>query len=142
MHSNFNVFACTIKWLFCSTLSRYFSLQLSQRIVWRLLGKNPSVPHVPNWRVLYLFNCSSVFSDRETLELLAVSLSFEDFLPRLTFNCFGFICGTAPLVSIRGYRKCRRLSKPYFLSSGWISPPFQCVDCHTCPSVFQWNCPT
>ena len=29
-----------------------------------------------------------------------------------------------------------------FLSSGWMSPPFPCVDCHTCPPISQWNCPT
>ena len=91
------------------------------------------------------FICSiGIFSDRETLELLTVSLSFEDFLPRLTFNCFCFICGTAPLVFICDYLKCRRLSEPcfHFLSSGRMSSPFQCVDSHTCPSIFQWNCPT
>ena len=89
------------------------------------------------------FICSTgIFSDRETLELLSVSLSFEDFLPCLTFTCFCFICGTALLVFICDYRKCRRLCIPHFLSSGWMSPPFQCVDCHTCLSTFQWNCPT
>ena len=89
------------------------------------------------------FICSiGIFSDRETLELLTVSLSYENLLPRLTFTCFCFVCGTVPHVFICDYRKCRRLSEPYFLSSGWMSPPFQCVDCHTCPSIFQWNCPT
>ena len=89
------------------------------------------------------FICSiGIFSDRETLELLTVSLSYENLLPRLTFICFCFVCGTVPHVFICDYRKCRRLSEPYFLSSGWMSPPFQCVDCHTCPSIFQWNCPT
>ena len=89
------------------------------------------------------FICSvGIFSDRKTLELLTVSLSYENLLPRLTFTCFCFVCGTVPHVFICDYRKCRRLSEPYFLSSGWMSPPFQCVDCHTCPSIFQWNCPT
>ena len=89
------------------------------------------------------FICSiGIFSDRETLELLTVSLSYENLLPRLTFTCFCFVCGTVPHVFICDYRKCRRLSEPYFLSSGWMSPPFQCVDCHTCPSIFPWNCPT
>ena len=96
---------------------------------------------MPNWGVLII--CSiGIFSDRETLELLTVSLSYENLLPRLTFTCFCFVCGTVPHVFICDYRKCRRLSEPYFLSSGWMSPPFQCVDCHTCPSIFQWNCPT
>ena len=94
-------------------------------------------------RIEVSFICSiGIFSNRETLELFTVSLSFDNFLPRLTFNCFCFICGSAPLIFICHYRKCRRLSEPYFLSSGWMSPPFQCVDCHTCPSIFQWNCPT
>ena len=45
------------------------------------------------------FTCSiGIFSDTETLELQAVSLSFEDLLPRLTFSCFYFICGTVPLL--------------------------------------------
>ena len=65
-----------------------------------------------------------IFSDRETLELLAVSLSFEGLLLRLTFTCFCLICGTVPLVFIYGYCKSRRLSEPYFLSSGLMSPPF------------------
>ena len=64
-----------------------------------------------------------IFSDRETLEFLTVSLSFEDLLPRLTFTCSCFICGTVPLVFIWDYPKCRRLSEPYFLSFGWMSPP-------------------
>ena len=62
-------------------------------------------------------------SDRETLELLTVSLSFEDLLSRLTFTCFCFICGTVPLVFIRDYRKSRRLSEPCFLFYDWMSPP-------------------
>ena len=45
-----------------------------------------------------------IFSDRETLELLAVSLSFEDLLPRLNIAWFCFICGTALLVFICNYR--------------------------------------
>ena len=70
------------------------------------------------------FICSvGIFSDRESLELLRVSLSFEDLLPRLTFTCFCFICGTVPLAFICDYRKCRRLSEPCFLPSGWMSPP-------------------
>ena len=37
--------------------------------------------------VILRFICSiGIFSDRETLEPLAVSLSFEDLLPRLTFR--------------------------------------------------------
>ena len=64
-----------------------------------------------------------IFSDRETLELLTVSLSFEDLLPCLTFTCFCFICGTVPLVCNSDYRKCCGLSEPYFPSSGWMSPP-------------------
>ena len=55
------------------------------------------------------------------MELLAVSLSFEDLLPRLNITCFWFICGTVPLVSICDYRKRRRLSEPYFLSSEGMS---------------------
>ena len=38
-------------------------------------------------------------------------------------SCFCFICGTVPLVFICDYRKCRRLSEPYFLSSEWMSLP-------------------
>ena len=35
------------------------------------------------------FICSTgIFSDRETLEILAASISFEDLLPRLTFTWF------------------------------------------------------
>ena len=69
------------------------------------------------------FICSiGIFSDRENLELLAVSFSFEDLLARLTFTCFCFICGTVPLVFICDYRKWPRLSEPYFFSSGWMSP--------------------
>ena len=65
------------------------------------------------------FICSiGVFPDRETLELLTIPLSFEDLLPRLTFSCFCFICGSVPLVFICDYRKCRRLSEPYFPSCG------------------------
>ena len=65
------------------------------------------------------FICSTgTFSERKTLELLTVSSSFEEFLPRLTFNCFCFICGTGPLVFICDYRKCHRLSKPYFFLLG------------------------
>ena len=65
------------------------------------------------------FICSiGIFSDRETLELLTVSLSFEDFFPRLTFNCFCFICGTAPLVFICDYRKCLRLLNHIFFLPG------------------------
>ena len=70
-----------------------------------------------------LFRSVGIFSDRETLELLTVSLSFEDLLSRLTFTCFCFICGTVPLVFICGYRKCRRLSEPCFLFYEWMSLP-------------------
>ena len=62
-----------------------------------------------------------IFSDRETLELLTVSLSFEDLLPHLTFTCFCFICGTFALVFIYDYRKCCRFSEPYFLYSSPVS---------------------
>ena len=35
------------------------------------------------------FICSTgIFSDRETLEILTASISFEDLLPRLTFTWF------------------------------------------------------
>ena len=65
------------------------------------------------------FICSfEIFSDRETLELLTVSLGFEDLLPRLTFTCFCFSFGTVAVVFICDYSKCRRLSEPYFLSTG------------------------
>ena len=70
------------------------------------------------------FICSiGIFSERKTLDLLTVSLTFEDLLPSLTFTCFCFVCGAVPLVFICDYRKCRRLSEPYFPSCGWISPP-------------------
>ena len=29
-----------------------------------------------------------------------------------------------------------------FFLMGECHPVFPCVDCHTCPSIFQWNCPT
>ena len=68
------------------------------------------------------FICSiEIFSDRETLELLTVSISFADLVPRLTFTLFCFVCGTVRLVFICDYRKCRRLSGPHFLSFGWMS---------------------
>ena len=70
------------------------------------------------------FICSvGIFSDRETLELFTISLSFEDLLPRLTFTCLCFICGTVSLVFICDYHKCCTLSGPYFLASGWMSLP-------------------
>ena len=46
--------------------------------------------------MLFIYSIG-IFSDRETLELLAVSLSFEDLLPRLAFTWFCFICGTVQL---------------------------------------------
>ena len=84
-------------------------------------GLNPSVPRVPNWGVLII--CSiGIFSDRETLELLTVSLSYENLLPRLTFTCFCFVCGTVPHVFIYDYRKCRRLPEPHFFLLGECHP--------------------
>ena len=66
------------------------------------------------------------FSDRETLELVAVSLSFEALLPCLTFTWFCFVCGTVSLVFICNYRKCRNRSDSLnlFFASRWISPCF------------------
>ena len=61
---------------------------------------------------------NSIKPDKKTLEFRTVSLSFEELLPRLTFTCSCFICGTVPLVFICDCHKCRRLSEPYFLSSG------------------------
>ena len=69
------------------------------------------------------FICSiGIFSDRETLELLTVSLSYENLLPRLTFTCFCFVCGTVPHVFIYDYRKCRRLPEPHFFLLGECHP--------------------
>ena len=90
------------------------------------------------------FICSiGIFSDRETLELLTVSLSFEDFLPRLTFTCFCFIFVElfhfylfVTIVNV-----IDSMNSIFFLL-GECHPLFLCVDCHTCPSIFQWNCPT
>ena len=76
------------------------------------------------------------------MELLTVSLSFKDFLPRLTFTCFCFIFVELFHLHLFVTRKYRRLSEPYFLSSGWMWPFFPCAECHTCPSIFQCNCPT
>ena len=89
------------------------------------------------------FICSKgIFSDRETLELPAVSVSFEDFLPCLTFIWFCFICRTVPFAFICDYCKCRRLSEPYVFLLSESHTHFSCVDCHIYPSIFQWNCLT
>ena len=45
-------------------------------------------------------------------------------LPRLTFTWFCFICGIIPLVFTFDYCRCRRLSEPNFISSGWMSLSF------------------
>ena len=65
-----------------------------------------------------------IFSDRETLELLAASISFEDLLPRLSFIWFCCLCGTIPLVFIFDFRKCRRLSETQSFSSRWMAHSF------------------
>ena len=65
------------------------------------------------------------------LELLTVSLSFEDLLPRLTFTCFCFICGTVPLVFICDYRNVVDSLNHIFFLLGECHPLFPCVDCHT-----------
>ena len=127
LYSNFiNVFACTIRWLFCSILSRSCNcLKLSKTL-------QHLVCHIE-----MSFICSiGVFPGGETLELLTIPLSFEDLLPRLTFSCFCFICGSVPLVFICDYRKCRRLSEPYFLSCGWMSPPNSMCEL---PHVLQFS---
>ena len=76
------------------------------------------------WQIEVSFICSIwFFSDRETLNLLAVlkAWSFEGLLPRLTFTCFCFICWTVPVVFTCDYRKCHKIPESYFLSSGWMS---------------------
>ena len=74
------------------------------------------------YQIELLFICSTgIFSDRETLELLAASISFEGLLPRLNLTWFYIVCGTVPLEFIYDYRKFRRLAEPYFVSSGWMS---------------------
>ena len=65
-----------------------------------------------------------IFSDRETLELLAASISFEDLLPRLSFIWFCCLWGTIPLVFIFDFRKCYRLSETQFFSSRWMAYSF------------------
>ena len=83
------------------------------------------------WQMKVSFICSiGIFSDRETLELLAVSC--------LTFTWFCFICGTVVFVFISDFRKCCRL--PELL--GECYPVFPCMDCHICLSIFKWNCST
>ena len=78
------------------------------------------------------FICSiGIFSDRETLELLTVSLSFEDLLSRLTFTCFCFICGTIPLVFICDYRNAVDSLNHIFFLLGECHPLFPSVNCHT-----------
>ena len=80
------------------------------------------------------------------LEVLAVSSSFEELLPRLPFTCFCFICWTVSLVFICDYCKCRRLSEPYFLSSWWVHPLFHVrtathilqFSSRTVPLTFVW----
>ena len=96
------------------------------------------------WQIdLCFINSIGIFSDRETLELLTVSLSFEDFLPRLTFTCFCFIFVELfhfyLFVSI--VNVIDSLNSIFFLL-GECHPLFLFVDCHTCPSIFQYNCPT
>ena len=125
MYSNFiNVFACTIRWLFCTILSR--SLDIAPcNCLRELFGDSwTKTLQYLVCQIEVSFICSiGIFSDRKTLELLTVSLSFEDLLPRLTFTCFYLIYGTVPLVFICDYRKYCRFSEPYFLSSGWMSTP-------------------
>ena len=62
------------------------------------------------------FICSiGIFSDRETLELLTVSLSYENLLPRLTFTCFCFVCGTVPHVFVAIANVVDSLNHIFFL---------------------------
>ena len=80
------------------------------------------------------FNCSTgIFSDRDTLELQAASISFVDLLLRFTFTWFCFICGTVPLVFVFDYRILIMI-----FSSGWMSHSFHVWSL----SIFKWNCPT
>ena len=89
------------------------------------------------------FVCSiGIFSDRKSLELRVVSISFEYLLLRLIFTRFCFACVTIPLVFVCDYRKCCRLPEPYFFLLGQLHTLFPWVDCHTYPSIFQWSCPT
>ena len=120
LYSNFiNVFACTIRWLFCTILSRSLDIAPCNCLREKFGDSWTKTLQYLVCQIEVSFICSiGIFSDRKTLELLTVSLSFEDLLPRLTFTCFYLIYGTVPLVFICDYRKYCRFSEPYFLSSG------------------------
>ena len=113
MYSNFiNVFTCTIRYFVryslniapCNCLRELFGDSWTKTLQYLMR----------QIEVSFIYE-TGISSDRKTLELLTVSLSFEDVLPRLTFTGFCFICGTVTLVFICDYRKCRKLSELYFL---------------------------
>ena len=125
MYSNLiYVCACTIRWLFCSILSRYRLRGLFGDSWTKTLQYFVS-------QIQTSFICLiGIFSDRETLEILTVFLSFEDLLPRLTFTCFCFICGTVPLVFICDYGNVVDSLNHVFFLLGECHPLFPCLDCH------------
>ena len=87
-------------------------------------GLKPFSTSCTKWSYPVIVQLESFLIEIPWSSSLTVFLSFEDLLPHLTFTCLCFACGTVPLVFICDYRKCRRLSEPYFLSPCWMSPPF------------------
>ena len=57
------------------------------------------------------------FSNKETLELLTVSLSYENLLPRLIFTCFCFVCETVQHVFVTITNVVDSLNHIFFLLS-------------------------
>ena len=86
-----------------------------------------------------------IYSGRKTLEFLAASVSFNEFLLHFGFACLKhFVClWNCPICIYCENCNSRRLCETIFPpSSGWISHDLSpCVDCHTFPSISQWNFP-
>ena len=92
------------------------------------------------------FICSiGIFSDRETLELLTVSLSYENLLPRLIFTCFCFVCETVQHVFVTITNVVDSLNHIFFLLSEchplfsvWIATHVLQFFSGTVPLNFVW----
>ena len=88
-------------------------------------GLKPFSTSCTKWSCPVIVQLKSFLIETPWSSSLTVFLSFEDLLPHLTFTCLCFACGTVPLVFICDYRKCRRLSEPYFLSPCWSTHVLQ-----------------
>ena len=86
------------------------------------------------------FICSvGIFSDRETLELLAVLkicfLVWSLLISALFVELFHFYSFVTVANVVDSFNHI-------FFLLGECHTLFPCVDCHTYPSIFQWNCNT